>query len=130
MANEAIVVENPKNILDFTVAEGATIEQFTLCKLSSARTAAASSSADVFAGISMTEKETGDGQVNLGLAHDDGVFVLKNSGTQITAGAIVSLSGTNLIKSATEAEIITGAGFGKALETISGSGSGEVRLGL
>lgn len=130
MANEAVVVENPSVIRDFTVAEGATIEQFTLCKLTDPRTAAASSAADVFAGVAMTEKEGGDGSVDLGLA-EDGVFVLTSAaGASITAGSLVSLSGANLIKLATAGEILTGAAFGKALETIASSSTGEVRLGL
>ncbi|MEX2017441.1 MAG: capsid cement protein, partial [Candidatus Pacearchaeota archaeon] len=39
------------------------------------------------------------------------------SGASITVGQIVSTSGPNLIKTATEAEIAAGKGIGKALET-------------
>ena len=131
MADEAIIVENPQWTHDFTVNEAATIEQFTLCKLADARTASASDGANVFAGIAMTEKKAGDGQVNLGLAHDSGIFVLKAAGgASITAGMAVLLSGPNLIKEASAGDLLTGAAFGKALEDIASGTSGEVRLGL
>lgn len=130
MANEAVVVENPTRIQDFTVADGAGIEQFTLCKLTDPRTAAASSAADVFAGIAMTEKVASNGKTNLGLA-TDGTFVLTAAaGAVISAGMLVSLSGANLIKQATEAEVVTGAAFGKALEAIASSTTGEVKIGV
>jgi len=116
MANEAVQVEGPYETHDFTVADGATIEKGTLCKLSDPRTAAASSGADAFAGIAATEKVASNGKTELGL-WTRGIFDLTTIGPAITAGDIVSLSGANLIKEATEAEIQAGKGIGKALET-------------
>jgi hypothetical protein len=130
MANEATKVEGEYEIQDFTVADGAGIEMLTLCKLSDPRTAAASSAADVFAGIAATEKVASNGKTNLGL-FTKGTFVLTAApGAAITAGMLVSLSGANLIKQATEAEVITGAAFGKALESIASSTTGEVKIGV
>lgn len=129
MANEAVVVENPSIIRDFTVADGATIEQFTICQLSSdPRTATASSGADVFAGIAMTEKKASDGQINLGLALN-GVFDLTCTTAGVTLGAMVVLSGANLIRDAVAGELLTGAIVGKALETGTGSEVIEVLVG-
>ena len=130
MANVASVVEDPSEIRDFTVADGVGIEQFTLCKLSDPRTAAASSAnSDVFAGIAMTEKKASNGKTNLGLAQN-GIFVLTAGVTSgITAGNLVSLCGANLIKIATEAEVVTGDVIGKALEDIASGTTGEVRVG-
>jgi len=130
MASEAVVVETPTVIRDFTVADGATIEQFTLCKLADARLATASSGADVFAGIAMTEKEASDGQVNLGLAQD-GIFELTAApgATTIPAGTMCKLSGANLIITA-EADLLTGKVVGKCLEEIAPSTSGEVDIGV
>ena len=130
MASEARVVETPTVIRDFTVADGATIEQFTLCQLTDLRTAAASSAADIFAGIAMTEKKTGDGQVNLGLAQD-GIFDLTcSAGAGVTLGHMVVLSGANLIRDAVAGELLTGAVVGKALETGTASEVIEVDIGV
>ena len=60
MANEAVPVEGPYESHDYTVAAGTTIEKYTLCELSDPRTAAASSGANVFAGIASTEKSSSD----------------------------------------------------------------------
>lgn len=131
MASEAVVVETPTVIRDFTVADGATIEQFTLCQLTDLRTATASSAADIFAGIAMTEKEASDGQVNLGLAQD-GIFELTAApgATTIPAGTMCKLSGANLIITAEAADLLTGKVVGKCLEEIAPSTSGEVDIGV
>lgn len=132
MANEAVQVEGPYEIHDFTVAngsDGSDTLKGTLGKLSTPRTVAASSAADVFAGIYSVDKKGGNGKTEIGL-WTTGTFVLKNSGVEITAGKMVSLSGANLIKAATAGELLTGAAFGKALQTIAASGTGEVKIGV
>ncbi len=129
MADEAIVVENPSVIRDFTVNEAAGIPMLTICKLTDPRTASASSAADIFAGIAMSEKEANDGQVNLGLAQD-GVFELKDAGAGGSAGAMVVLSGANLIRDAVAAELLTGAVVGKRLQDASASEVTEVDIGV
>jgi len=132
MANEAVPVEGPYEIHDFVVASGTNIPQFTLCKLSDPRTAAASSAADVFAGVAMSEKSilNGDVSTRLGLA-TKGIFKLTAApGAAITAGMCVSLSGANLIKQAVAAELLTGAAFGKAMESIASSTTGDVAIGV
>jgi len=121
MANEAVIIElNNNNPVRFTVASGSAIAKGTICKLSDPRTAAASSAdSDVFAGIAAAGKSATDYATNLAL-HIPGqgnIFDLTAAATTITAGQLVSISGANLIKTATEAEVVTGDVIGKALET-------------
>ncbi len=132
MANETSQVEGPYEVHDFTVSESVLIEKFTVCKLSDPRTAAASSAADVFAGIAATEKVASNGKTELGL-WTTGTHLFTTIGPAITAGTMVSLSGANLIKAATAAEILTGAGFGKILQTSTagdGQAQKEVKIGV
>jgi len=129
MANEAVCIETPKNIVRYTVADGNTITKGTILKLSAdPNTAAASSAADIFAGIAMMDKVANDGSTSISAALD-GTWDITAAGTAITLGGIVSLSGANLIKQATAGELLTGASFGKCLETASASEVVRVRLG-
>lgn len=129
MAAEAVQVEGPYEAHDFTVADGAGIPQNTLCQLTSPRTATASSGGtDVWAGIAATEKVASNGVTELGL-FTTGIWLLTNSGLAITDGSLVSISGSNLIKSATAGEILTGDVIGKALQDIAPDAQGEVRVG-
>lgn len=129
MANEAQCIETPTEFARFTVADGATIAIGTILKLTDPNTAAASSAADVFAGIAWEEKTASDGIVEI-TAAKNGIWDLTcNSGVGITVGGIVSLSGANLIKQAVEAEMVTGAIIGKALETASTSEVIRVNVG-
>ncbi|KKL50844.1 hypothetical protein LCGC14_2301420 [marine sediment metagenome] len=116
MAQEAVQVEGPYEVHDFTVAVGTTIEKGTLCKGTDPRTAAATSAADNFVGIASTEKNLTDNATELGL-WTTGTFDLFTIGPVITMGSMVSMSGANLVKLATEAEVVTGQVVGKALET-------------
>lgn len=132
MANEAVIVEllgNQGNPVSFTVADGNTIEKGTLLELSDPRTAAANDgSGDVFAGIAAAEKVANDGSTNLA-AYTYGIFDLKDSGSGITVGQLVSTGGANTIKTATEAEIAAGKAIGKALETAEANEVIEVLVG-
>jgi hypothetical protein len=129
MANEAVLKHKASTPIDFIVADGAGIEKGTICKLADPRTASASSAADVFAGVARREKIASDGRTRLSMFVGPGdVFDMKAAATTITAGSLVSLSGANLIKTATEAEVVTGAAFGKALETAAASETIEVML--
>jgi len=125
----AAPIETPTEFARFTVADATAIPLYTVLKLSGDNTAIASSGADVFAGIAWEEKTADDGITEIVVALN-GVWDLTTAATTITLGGIVSLSGAGLIKQATEAEMVTGAAFGKALEAAS---SGEVirtRVGL
>lgn len=127
MANEAVQVEGPYEIHDYTVAAGTTIEKLTLCELADPRTASASSGANVFAGIAATEKSSTDTSTELGL-WTRGTFVLTDSGAGIAVGSRVMLAGANTIKTADAAGIAAGKDFGVALEAIGAGTTGEVRI--
>ena len=128
----AIEVEGPYEVHDFTVATGTTISGMTLCVLTDPRTAAASGAgtlANPFAGIMATEFKGGRGKVKAGL-YTKGTFLLTAAaGATIAAGALVSLSGVNLIYQSVAADLLSGAVVGKAKETIAGSSTGEVVVG-
>ncbi len=128
MANEPSQVEGPYEVHDFTVAEAVLIEKFTVCKLTDPRTAAASSSNDIFAGIAATEHKASVNKTELGL-WTNGIF-LSTFDTAVSAGAQVSLSGANIFKEASAAELLTGAACGKLLQDVAASGgTGEVKFG-
>lgn len=128
MADEAVCIELPKKYARYTIADGAAIAKGTILKLSAdPNTAAASAGADVFAGIAIEEKVISDGKTEIGAALD-GVWDIKCAGSAVTLGAMVALSGANLIKNAASA--VDGTIFGKALETGSPSEVIRVRLGL
>ena len=130
MANiVAVCIEAPRVIKRYTVSNLVAIPKGTILKLSGDNTAIASAAADVFAGIAVEEKTASDGIVEISAAID-GVWDIETAATTITLGGIVSLSGLNVIKQATEAEMVTGAAFGKALETASVSEVIRVRLGF
>ena len=130
MANEAVPVEGPYEIHDFTVSDAVAIPQYTLMRLAGPRTASASSAdSQVWAGIIMREKEADSGQTEMGLCTNGGIFVLTAGSDGIGIGELVSLSGTNVIKTATEAEVVTGDVIGKALEAIAANTTGEVKIG-
>lgn len=131
MADEAEAVEGPYEVHDFVVGSGTNIPAGTLCVLSSPRTATASSAAGLWAGIAATEKSilAGDVSTRLGL-YTKGVFRLTNcAGPTIADGTIVVLSGTNVIRAAIAAELLTGAVIGKALEDITTGAQGDVMVG-
>ena len=135
MANEAVKVEGPYEVHDFTVADGATISAMTLCTFSDPRTAVASSAVGtaaapiVWAGIAGTEKTASSGATNLGLI-TTGIHKL-TAGQNVPAGSLVTLSGTNLIMPVLDADaVLSGAVIGKALETIAPAGTGEVKIGV
>ena len=130
MANEAVIIELPRNIhpVRKTVANSGTIEKGTLLGMTDPNTVAASAAAEAWGGGAAAEKVTLDGSTSLAV-HLDGVFDMKcNANAGITVGQQVSLSGVNLIKTATEAEIAAGVHIGTAEETASASEVIRVRL--
>jgi len=130
MANEVTQVEGPYEAHDFTVAEDAGIPQYTICKLTDPRTAAATTaSGDEVAGIAATEKVADNGNTSLGL-FTTGTFVMTDSGSGLSAGQLVSVGGANTIKTATATEVEEGKILGKALQDISSGQTGEVKLVL
>jgi len=130
MANEATLRLRTDNPIDFIVADGAGIEKGTICKMTDPRTAVANDgTGDIFAGVAAREKIADDGRVRLALFRR-GVFNMTSAvGGVITNGQWVATSGSNLIRTATEAEIAAGKAIGIALETFASNTSGEVMVG-
>jgi hypothetical protein len=122
MANEAQCIETPTEFARYTIAAGAVIPIGTLLKLSDPNTVAVSSAADVFGGIAWEESTAASTETQI-TAAKNGVWDITASTAAITVGGLVSLSGANVVKQAVEAETVTGAIVGKALET---AASGEV----
>lgn len=129
MANEAVCIETPTKFVRYTIAAGAVLPVGTILKLSDPNTAAASDGANVFAGIVYGNASTAATTFTEITAAIDGTWDLKDAGAGITAGGIVSLNGANLVKQAVEAEMVTGAAFGKALETAGAAEVIRVRVG-
>lgn len=123
MANEAVIVElSGIRPIYFSVSDANAIEKGVLLKLIDIRGAVATSgSGEAFAGITAAEKVASDGSTKLALhvPGNQNVFDLYAAGP-ITVGQYVCMSGANMIRAATEAEIAAGAAVGKALETTTG----------
>ena len=129
MANEAAWIETPTEFMRYTVTDGTAIPLGTLMQLSADNTALASSAnSEVWAGVAWEEKTISDGITQLTCAVN-GVADLTCGGDGVTLGALVSLSGANIIKDAIAAEILSGDVIGKALETGSEAEVIRVRLG-
>src|SRR3990167_342479 len=130
MANEATLEIETSLPVQFTVADATGIEKGTVCKMTDSMTAIASSgTGDVFAGITSQEKIANNGQTKLAL-YRRGVFLMTAvTGATITTGEWVATSGSNLIRTATEAEVVTGKGIGIALEDIASATTGFVCVG-
>ena len=118
MAQEASRVEGPYEVHDFTVSSSTAFPQGTLCEVGDTRTATVSSGAGTFAGIVGTEKTATDGSTELGLTRTGVHDIWVTSGAAITAGALVKLSGANMVTGAVvEADIVAGQVVGQALES-------------
>jgi hypothetical protein len=130
MANEAVCIVAPTEFTRYTVADAAGIAKGTLLKLSAdPNTAAASSAAgDVFAGIAWEEKTANDGVTNIGVALN-GTWDLTCGGAGATLGAVLVLSGANLVGNSVEADLVLGRVVGKAMETGSAAEVIRVRVG-
>ena len=131
MADEAVLKGRMSGPINMTVGDAHPgLEKGTLMQLSiDPRTVQASSAADVFGGVLAREKVASDGRTSVP-CFQDGIFDLTiNALAGITQGAQVALSGVNVIKAAVAADLLTGAAFGKALETGSASEVIEVLIG-
>lgn len=129
MANEAVCIETPTRFARRTIATGTAIPFGSIMNLSSdPDTVTISSGADVFGGICWTPILATDSFTEITVAID-GTWDLKDAGAGITLGGQISLNGVNLIKQATEAEMVTGNVFGKCLETAGAAEVVRCRLG-
>lgn len=130
MADEAVCIETPTRFARYTVADTPVIPIGTMLRLTSPNTAIAhSGDAQVFAGIAWEEKTASDGILEI-VAALNGVWDLTDGGDSCSAGALLALDGTaNEVRPGVEAEVMTGAIIGKALEDAGANEVIRVRVG-
>ena len=129
MANEAIPYITPTRFSRVTVADANALTQYTLMKLTTPNTAAASGADnDTPAGILMQSKAANDGQTEMTVALD-GEWGLLTSAAAIGIGEHVTINGANEIKKYTTLDDEKGYVLGKALETI-GAAATVIRVRL
>jgi hypothetical protein len=130
MANEAVCIEKSvMNDVMRTCADAVGIEKGSLMILSDPNTVSgslATTASAVFGGITTSEKVASDGSTRIACAMN-GVYDIK-AVTAITAGRFVAISGANLIREATPADISGGNIVGKAEETATADEVIRVRL--
>lgn len=124
MANEAVILELNEHMdaYQMTVAAGTSISKGTLLKLSSANTVVASDGVNVYGGVAAADKDGTDSSTTLGVytPGQGNKFDMKCASANVTLGALVVLSGTNLIRDAVNTEVEEGKVVGKAMEGGSG----------
>ena len=122
MAFEAVIVEllgNGGDPIEYTVADGTTIEKGTILELEDERTCKKVSGAGVvIAGIAATEKVANDGSTTLAALTNLIADLTVDTGATATLGSYVrSSAATNEITVATTLDNETGKAIGKALAT-------------
>ena len=134
MAFEAVIIEllgNGGDPINYTVADGITIEKGTILELEDERTCKKVSGAGVvIAGIASAEKVANDGSTTLAV-YTNGIFdlsVLTSSGSATLGSYVRSGGATNAITVATTLDDETGKAIGKALATGSADESIAVRV--
>lgn len=129
MANEAVCIETPTRFRRYTIADAAAVPIGSIMKLSDPNTCALSTADnDVFAGIAWEEHEASKGITEMTLAVN-GVWDITTTNAGITAGALVSIGGANLILTADANAVINGEIVGKAQETCAGTEVIRVAVG-
>ena len=103
MAYECKLVYETGPAIPFTVTDGNAIPKGTICELEDPMTAAVSEADDRVAGIAKNEKIASDGKTTLA-CYREGIFKGTASGA-IAIGDAIALSGTNLLKVATVANV-------------------------
>ena len=116
MSNEVTLYIETAPPIPFTVANGAAIPKGTICEVEDLMTAAVSEADDRVAGVAASEKIASDGKVKLGCFRE-GFFKGTASGS-ISIGDTIALSGSNLLKVATNANVSSET-VGVAMEAVS-----------
>jgi hypothetical protein len=120
MANEAVFLEIHQfaPCKQYTCAAGTSISKGTLLKLSGDNTVIASSASDVYAGVAAMDKDGTDSSTKISVYVPFGgnKFDMKCASGAVTLGAVVVLSGANLIRNAVEADLVLGKIIGTAQE--------------
>lgn len=118
MANEATLYVQTHQPINFTVADGATIEKGTWLALTDPMTAIAHSAANQpIAGIAYREKIASNGQTKLAVMRR-GIIRATLSGSCTVGDALVMDASVNMVKTAPNNITLSGANIvGVALET-------------
>ena len=127
MANEAVIIELNEfiNAKQYTCAAGTSISKGTLLRLSGNNTVLASDASDPYAGVAAADKDGTDSSTTIAVytPYQGNKFDMKvNPSAGITLGALVVLSGTNVIREAVDGESETGKVIGRAEETGAAAG--------
>lgn len=133
MANEAVIIElfDGGRPMQFTCADGATIEKGTLLELTSPRTVIANTNDNApVVGIAAAEKVASDGATTIS-AYTDGIFdMLTDTGTDAVGSIMANSATENTIQGADAADMIQGSVVGKVLEVCTNGGTHAVRVNL
>lgn len=134
MANEAVIILAGNHVIRRTCADGTSISKGTILKLSDANLVTASAATDngvgqPFGGIAAADKVANDGATTIPV-YMDGTFDLTcNAGATLpNCGVAVTISGANLIRPCTAADLLSGSVIGNCEEH--GSASEVIRVRL
>jgi len=122
-------IETPTKFARYTVAEATPIPLYTMLKLADPHTASAATGAgEAFAGIAWEEFTGGEGLTEITVAKN-GVWDIQDAvAAGGSAGAMVVISGANLIRDAAAGDLLTGAVVGKREEDASASEVTRIRM--
>lgn len=131
LASSVIRVEGPYRNKDFTISDTYNVSGSSIMALSGSRTVVKSSDAAnpesmIGAGIASTDKEAGDGRLNIGCSVTGSYSVVNGGAATIGAGDSVSLSGSNTVSGCGAVKSIYTCG--RAMQSITVGASGEVEF--
>ncbi len=123
MTNEAILVQETGQPISLLCDDANGIEKGAIMQLTTPRTVSTSSADnETFGGIAKQEKVALDGQTECAV-YFEGVFILKDSGSGLSAGELVKIAGVNVVATADDAGALgSNETVGMALED---AGAGE-----
>ena len=124
----AVCIETPTEFARYTVSNAVAIPLGTLLQLTDPNTALANAAAEPFAGIAWEEKTASDGLTEITVAKN-GVWDITDYAVGGTVGAMVVVSGANIIIDAVAGDLLTGAIVGKREETASAAEVTRIRAG-
>ena len=133
MANEAVLRHWQEDPMDFVVSDAAGIEKGTVLKLIDPRRAEATAAPDTgiaCAGIARREKIASDGRTRLAVFRK-GIFDMTSvSGSAITVGDQVCISGANFIRTALTDGTEDAVVIGRALETAASTAEEQIQVAV
>ncbi len=118
--NFAVILElnEHADAKQMTVSAGTSISKGDLLKISGDNTVSLSAGVDVYGGVAAADKDGSDSSTTLAV-HVPGAlnkFDMKCAAGGVTLGALVTLSGENLIKDAVTTEVEEGKVIGRSEE--------------